>query len=229
MNRRRRAPDPPLSRRWSPLVVGFALGAVACPAGNTDPGVGRAELPAVDEPSLGSRAASPPSATAGPSPSTPRAPTEAGLVSLSAGELFGLIRNGPRRGTVVNVWATWCTPCQQELPTLQAETRRLAGDGIGLLLVSVDEETDQPKIPGVLARYGIPGPYYVVRPPREEFKVAVHPSWSGDLPVSFLFEATGKGRYFWDGPVTTAVLRPILEQFLAEPATRDDVRAAPKR
>jgi thiol-disulfide isomerase/thioredoxin len=149
---------------------------------------------------------------------------EARLQAITAEELFGLIKDGASRGTVVNIWATWCAPCRQELPTLKAETDRFATQGIGLLLVSVDDEANQFKIPGVLSEYGIEGPYYVVQPPRGAFKRAVHPNWAGGLPVSFLFEAGGKGRFFWDGPVTTKVLRSVLEQFVAEPATAGEVR-----
>jgi hypothetical protein len=86
----------------------------------------------------------------------------------------------------------------------------------------VDDEKDQSKIPVVLSKYGIGAPYYVVRPPKGAFKRAVHPKWSGGLPVSFLFERRGKGRFFWDAPVTAKVLRSILEEFVAEQTTKGE-------
>ncbi len=119
------------------------------------------------------------------------------------------------------MWATWCGPCRGEFPVLKAETERLADQGIRLLLVSVDETENQAKIPAILSSYGIEGPYYVVRPPRGEFKRAVHPTWPGNIPVSFLYDSNGKGRFFWDGPVTSKVLRTILDEFLASDPSTD--------
>ena len=202
-------------------MVLLVFGGVACPAGNPTHGE--------------NLQSSGPSTAAAPHRSTPVAPSlpephaqaEPSLEAIAAEDLFRLIRNGARRGTVVNMWATWCPPCRQELPALKAETERLATEGIGLLVVSVDEPRDQSKIPGVLSRYGMKPPYYVVRPPAEAFKRAVHPDWGGGLPVSFLFEAGGKGRYFWDGPVTTGMLRPILEEFVAEQTPKEQARHGP--
>lgn len=44
------------------------------------------------------------------------------------------------RGKVVvlNVWATWCHPCRDEIPQLEALHQRFAKDGLALVGVSVD-------------------------------------------------------------------------------------------
>jgi len=46
------------------------------------------------------------------------------------------------RGKVVllDVWASWCGPCKQELPMLDDMARRLRGDGVEVLAVSVDQQ-----------------------------------------------------------------------------------------
>lgn len=41
-------------------------------------------------------------------------------------------------GLVVNLWATWCAPCKAEMPTLAALNRRLRGEGILVLPISID-------------------------------------------------------------------------------------------
>ncbi|MET1411728.1 TlpA disulfide reductase family protein [Roseibium sp. HPY-6] len=38
----------------------------------------------------------------------------------------------------VNVWATWCEPCREEMPALDQLSRELRGDNIKVLPISID-------------------------------------------------------------------------------------------
>ena len=44
------------------------------------------------------------------------------------------------RVLVVNFWATWCPPCINELPSLNAMAAELKGDGVVVLGISVDKD-----------------------------------------------------------------------------------------
>ena len=48
------------------------------------------------------------------------------------------------RGKVVllNVWATWCAPCLEEMPSMERLYRELAGHPFEILAVSVDDQVD---------------------------------------------------------------------------------------
>jgi peroxiredoxin len=40
---------------------------------------------------------------------------------------------------VLNFWATWCQPCVQEIPSLNAFQRRFANSGVVVVAVSIDK------------------------------------------------------------------------------------------
>ena len=58
------------------------------------------------------------------------------------------------RGQVVvaNFWATWCGPCQEELPRLSQLAASYAGKPVRFVLISIDEPKNRSKIPAVLER-----------------------------------------------------------------------------
>jgi peroxiredoxin len=54
-----------------------------------------------------------------------------------------VVRMDELRGKVVllNLWATWCQPCVEEMPTLQTLANKMAGRDFTLLAVSEDEDS----------------------------------------------------------------------------------------
>jgi thiol-disulfide isomerase/thioredoxin len=46
----------------------------------------------------------------------------------------------PGRVHVVDFWATWCDPCREQLPVLDALAARLGRDGVEVVGVAFDEE-----------------------------------------------------------------------------------------
>jgi cytochrome c biogenesis protein CcmG/thiol:disulfide interchange protein DsbE len=52
------------------------------------------------------------------------------------------VRLSGYRGQVVllNLWATWCPPCREEMPSMERLWQRFRGKGFVLLAVSQDEE-----------------------------------------------------------------------------------------
>ena len=56
---------------------------------------------------------------------------------------------------VVNFWATWCGPCQEELPRLERIAASYAGKPVAFVLVSIDEPKSRAKIPATLKRLNV--------------------------------------------------------------------------
>ena len=94
----------------------------------------------------------------------------------------------PGRRTLVNFWATYCLPCQNEMPTLQALAPRLRESGIDLVGVSIDLGTAD-QVPKFLEDYGIT---YSVYTTGEESVSRVFSRGEVMIPVSFLLDEEGR-------------------------------------
>ena len=72
----------------------------------------------------------------------------------------GAIRLSEQRGskTLVNFWATWCPPCRTELADLSAHARELAGAGVTVLAISVDEPGNGDAVRAFAGEQGLPFP-----------------------------------------------------------------------
>jgi len=49
------------------------------------------------------------------------------------------------RGKIVflNLWATWCPPCREEMPSMEQLYRRLSDDDFAMLAISQDEQINE--------------------------------------------------------------------------------------
>jgi peroxiredoxin len=69
-----------------------------------------------------------------------RAPAFA-LPRLAGGEPVS-IADLRGRVVLVNFWATWCKPCEQEMPAMERLYQALRDEGFELLAISVDTDVD---------------------------------------------------------------------------------------
>jgi thiol-disulfide isomerase/thioredoxin len=90
----------------------------------------------------------------------------------------------PGKRYLINFWATYCVPCAQEMPELQALRDSLSDAGVEVLGLSIDLDTAD-QIPEYLASYGIGYPIYTVS---EEAVSEVFPRGEVLIPISFLVD-----------------------------------------
>jgi thiol-disulfide isomerase/thioredoxin len=57
---------------------------------------------------------------------------------------------------VVNMWATWCAPCREEMPALDAYYRQHRDQGLVLVALSMDDPKDDAKVRELTKIYSFP-------------------------------------------------------------------------
>ena len=56
---------------------------------------------------------------------------------------------------ILNVWATWCGPCQVEIPTLERLYKEYGDKGLKLVAVSIDDYVSEDSIRSFARTYGM--------------------------------------------------------------------------
>src|SRR5689334_11485648 len=59
------------------------------------------------------------------------------------------------RAVLVNVWASWCDPCREELPDILRFHRDHRKDGLRLVLISADDASTRAEAARFLAAQGV--------------------------------------------------------------------------
>lgn len=103
-----------------------------------------------------------------------------------------------QRGKVVllNVWATWCHPCRDEIPELQAIHAKYEASGLALIGVSVDADGSDEAIRAFVKDFQMA--YPVWRDPDE--RVSAQFLVLG-VPATFLIDREGVLRWRKTGPI----------------------------
>jgi thiol-disulfide isomerase/thioredoxin len=197
----------------SGLLASLICAAALCGCDRDDAGGGRA-------------------AHAGPAAPPPSAAVK-DLIALDAAQLQQRIRSSGKRGALVNVWASWCGSCRDEIPMLLQVRDALPRDQLDFLFVSADEPAAYASAVEQMRALHGPLPTLAVAGSMRAFKDALRPDWRGAIPATFLFDATAKLRYFWEGPMVENEITPILQGFLLgqkiDGATRPALRGGPAR
>ena len=127
------------------------------------------------------------------------------------------VLGGPGHGSIaeyrgewvlVNLWASWCTPCRQEAPELDRFARRYRDDDVRVLGINVQDNSDDAL--AFMREYRIRYPQ--LRSVGDERSAAFG---STGVPENFLVDPRGRLALIWRGPVDEQFLQqhvvPIFE------------------
>jgi thiol-disulfide isomerase/thioredoxin len=93
------------------------------------------------------------------------------------------------RGQVVllNIWATWCEPCREEIPSLERLQQAYGSKGLKIVAVSIDDYVSEDSIQRYLKNFGV------------TFEVLHDPTHA----IERVFQTTGYPETFVVGPEGT--------------------------
>ncbi|MEO8656914.1 MAG: TlpA disulfide reductase family protein, partial [Bryobacteraceae bacterium] len=110
---------------------------------------------------------------------------------------------------VLNFWATWCPPCIEEMPSLNAFSKQMAGTGVVVLGVSVDQNEQQYK--AFLKRNNLS---FETGRDAEANTPAEYGTYK--YPETYVIDASGKvrqkhiGAVDWSDPAVVASIKGLL-------------------
>jgi len=140
------------------------------------------------------------------------APVQVEIAELPA--IMAAVKAPGAAAVLVNVWATWCEPCREEMPDLVRFYRDHRAEGLRLVLISADDDNQRAEVARVLGALHFDGPAFIKRGDDMKFIDALDPHWKGALPATFLFDSRGQKRNSWLGSVTYDDLRARVSGLL---------------
>ncbi|MCU7730286.1 TlpA family protein disulfide reductase [Actinoplanes sp. KI2] len=109
---------------------------------------------------------------------------------------------------LVNVWASWCDPCRQELPALAAAQRQWAAQGFTVAGIDMRDNVESAR--RMLTEAGAQDLTSVTDP-----QGAAAVAWGArGVPESFLVDRSGRVRWWVQGEVDAGWLRQQVPELL---------------
>jgi thiol-disulfide isomerase/thioredoxin len=114
----------------------------------------------------------------------------------------------------VNFWATWCGPCQEEIPSLIEMQNKYASKGFTVLGIAMDDEGKSVVAPFVAnEKYEVNGQKVLINYPIVIGSDEAADKFGGIMgyPTSFLISRSGKQIMKFQGPPDPEVVAKAIE------------------
>ncbi|MBO9631922.1 MAG: TlpA family protein disulfide reductase [Chitinophagaceae bacterium] len=118
---------------------------------------------------------------------------------------------------VISFWATWCAPCVEEIPWLQAGVEKFKNEKVELLLVSLDFDKEYPKgLKDFLQKKNFRASFFWLDESNaDQFCPKVDEKWSGGIPATLFINKQTGYRKFFERQLTDRQVEPEIKWLVA--------------
>ena len=109
------------------------------------------------------------------------------LLDGNSGTVDSLLE--PGRRTLINLWATWCIPCRNEMSELERIHQAAGEAGWQVIGISIDDAATRGRVPEFLEEIGVTYPIAIAE---AEFIRSFYTTGNVAVPISILLGADGK-------------------------------------
>jgi len=133
------------------------------------------------------------------------------LDTLDAAGVKELVSNSGSKLRLINIWATWCGPCIQELPEFVNTDRMYRERDFEFITITTDNPDKKDKALAMLKKLEASNRNYLYSgADKYQLIEAVDPDWQGALPYTLLVEPGGRVVFRRQGAVNMLELRKAI-------------------
>jgi len=133
------------------------------------------------------------------------------LSLLSADQLKTLSANKTKNYRLINVWATWCIPCIEELPEFVTMNRMYRGRNFEMITISADDVADKDKTLDILRRQKVACQNFLfASDSRDELFDNLDPKSAGGVPYTVFIAPGGRIIHRQHGEIDPAKLKRTI-------------------
>ena len=131
-------------------------------------------------------------------------------VDILKGDSVSLHKAADGQVTLVNIWATWCIPCRQEMPAMEMLFRELGPKGLRIIAISVDEGSTA-DVQQFVRQYGLT--FDILQDKSGDIQKVFQTT---GVPESFLLDKKGVivkkviGEHPWGSPSNQRIVADLL-------------------
>lgn len=137
------------------------------------------------------------------------------LATIDAVGAKNLAANDSQNLRLINVWATWCGPCEAEIPEFVEMRRMYRHRGFEVVTISMDEPHDKDRALKFLQEHHVSGTNFLYNSAdRDALILSLDAKWEGPLPHTMLVAPGGQVIYRHTGSIDPIEVKKYIVAYL---------------
>ena len=137
------------------------------------------------------------------------------LKDIDANGVKQLVKNDGKKLRLINIWTTWCGPCEAEMPDLVTMNRMYRKRDFELITISMDEPQKKSRALEKLTELHVSSANYIYsEEDKDKLVDALDKEWQGPVPHTMLIAPGGKVLSRHTGEIDPLELKRAIVSYL---------------